>query len=50
MVLTFTDQDVMKMREIVLDADREQALKLIKEIIKRLDQQKNAGMKSHLGC
>ena len=48
MVLTFTDQDVMKMREIVLDENREQALKLIKEILKRLDQQKNTGMKSHL--
>lgn len=48
MVLTFTDQDIMKMREIVLDANHEQALRLIKEILKRLDQQKNTGMKSHL--
>lgn len=48
MILSLTDSDVIKMKEVVLDGDRDEALKLVRELIKRLDQQKNAGLKSHL--
>ena len=48
MTLTFSDKDIVRMKGIILDADSDEALKLIKEILKRFEQQKNAGMKSHL--
>lgn len=49
MVLTITVEDMQRMKLIVLDGDEKEALKLIKEFIKRLDQQAHRGMKSHLG-
>lgn len=48
MTFTFSDTDIMKMKGIILDVDHDEAIKFIKEIVKRLEQQKNAGMKSHL--
>jgi hypothetical protein len=36
------------MKAAVLDADGETAIQMLKKIIKRLEQQKQAGMKSHL--
>lgn len=48
MTLSFSDEDIMKMKGIILDVDRDEAINFIKEIVKRLEQQKNAGMKSHL--
>ena len=48
MVLTITDEDLVRMKMIVLDRDENEALTLIKELLKRLEQQKNLGLKSHL--
>lgn len=48
MVLNITEAEFMQMKAAVLDADGEEALRLLKDVIKRLEQQKLAGMKSHL--
>jgi len=49
MVLTITDQEFQEMRMAAMDEDKDEALRLIKLFIKRLEQQKQQGMKSHLG-
>jgi hypothetical protein len=48
MVLNLSDEDILRMKSAALDDDRNEALKLIKEFLKRLDQQKHSGMRSHL--
>jgi hypothetical protein len=48
MVLTISDEEIQQMRAVLLDADGEDALWLLKKFMKRLDQQKRSGMKSHL--
>jgi len=48
MVLTITEQVFQKMKMMVMDEDKDAALRLIKVFIKRLEQQKQQGMKSHL--
>ena len=50
MVLQLTEEELIKMEGAVLDGDGQEALILLKEFIKRIEQQKNAGMKSHLGA
>ncbi len=49
MVLTISDDEFMRMKTALLDADREEAFQLLKELVRKLEQQKNQGMKSHLG-
>ncbi len=49
MVLNLTENEFMQMKAAVLDRDGKEALRLLKEFIKRIEEQKNAGMKSHLG-
>jgi hypothetical protein len=49
MVLTISDEEIQQMQAALLDKDGEEALRLLKEYMKRLDQQKRSGMKSHLG-
>ena len=49
MVLTLTPEEFQRMKMAVLEGDGKEALKLVKEFIKRLEQQAQAGMKSHLG-
>ena len=48
-VLTITPDEFQQMEGIVLDADAGEALRLLKKFVKRLKEQKNQGMKSHLG-
>jgi hypothetical protein len=48
MILTISDQEFQEMRMIAMDDDKDEALRLINGFIKRLDQQKQQGMKSHL--
>ncbi|MGE0087292.1 MAG: hypothetical protein AB7S75_23035 [Desulfococcaceae bacterium] len=48
MVLTLSDTEIQRMKAALLDADGEEALLLLKEFVKRLEQQKHGGMKSHL--
>jgi hypothetical protein len=49
MVIEITPEELIKMKGALLDEDGKQALSIIKEFVKRIEQQKNAGMKSHLG-
>lgn len=48
MILTITDQEFHEMRMAAMDDDKDKALRLIKSFIKKLEQQKHQGMKSHL--
>jgi hypothetical protein len=48
MVLMITDKELLRMKMVVMDGDKEEALHLLREFVKRLEQQKNLGMKSHL--
>lgn len=48
MTITLTEEDILRMRGIILDKDSEDSLAIVKELLKRIDQSKNAGMKSHL--
>jgi hypothetical protein len=49
LVVTITESEFILMKSACLDKDGEEALKLLKEFIKRLEQQENRGLKSHLG-
>ena len=48
MVLTISDDEFIRMKMAVTDNDDEEALLIVKELVKRLEQQKNQGLKSHL--
>jgi len=48
MILTITDQEFHEMRMAAMDDDKDDALRLIKSFIKRLEQKKHQDMKSHL--
>ncbi len=49
MVLTISDEEIQQMQAALMDRDGEEALRLLKEFMKRLELQKRSGMKSHLG-
>jgi hypothetical protein len=48
MVLNITEEEFMRMQAIALDRDRNDALKIIAEFLKRIEQAKHHGLKSHL--
>jgi len=48
-VLPITPDEFQRMQSAVLDGDATAALKLIKEFVKRIKEQQNRGLKSHLG-
>ena len=48
-VLTIAPEEFQQMQSAVLDGDGGETLRLIKKFVKRLKEQKNQGMKSHLG-
>jgi hypothetical protein len=48
MVLTIQDDEFLQMKRTVLDRDLEEALRLIKSFVIRLEQQNHRGLKSHL--
>jgi hypothetical protein len=48
MVLTISEEELLQMKMVVMDKDRDQALTLIKNFLARLEQQGNRGLKSHL--
>jgi hypothetical protein len=48
MVLQISQEELQKMKQILLDEDFKEALILIKVFHKRLVEQMNKGMKSHL--
>jgi hypothetical protein len=47
-VLPITPDEFQRMQSAVLDGDGGEALRLLKDFIKRLQEQKNRGLKSHL--
>ena len=49
LVLAITEDEFIRIKSAVLDRDGEEALKLLKNFVKRLEQQENLGLKSHLG-
>ena len=49
MVLTISDEEIQQMQAALLDKDGKEALRLLKEFMKRLDKQRQSGMRSHLG-
>jgi len=49
LVVTITESELIRMRSAVMDKDGEEAVRLLKELIKRLEKQENLGLKSHLG-
>ncbi len=48
-VLTITPDEFQQMESTVLDGDAGEALRLLKKFVKRLKEQQNRGLKSHLG-
>jgi len=48
MILTISSHEFQVMRMAAMDDDKDEALRMIKAFIKRLEQQKQQGMKSHL--
>ena len=48
-VMAITESEFIRMKSAVMDKDGGEALQLLKEFIKRLEQQENLGLKSHLG-
>jgi hypothetical protein len=48
-IVTITESEFIQMKGVVMDRDGAEALKLIKELVKRLEEQENRGLKSHLG-
>jgi len=48
MILTISNHEFQVMRMAAMDDDKDEALRLVKDFIKRLEQQKHQGMKSHL--
>lgn len=48
MVLDITEQEFMGMKAAALDDDKDEALRILKQLIKRIEQQKQSGLKSHL--
>jgi hypothetical protein len=48
MVLTISEEEFLSMKRSVLDKDRDEALRLIKSFVARLEQQGNQSLKSHL--
>ena len=49
MVIQITPEELQKMKQVLLDEDLQEALDLLKVFHKRLMEQTNKGMKSHLG-
>lgn len=48
-VLTLTEPDWQRIKAAVLDRDGEEALSVLKEMVKRVEQQEARGLKSHMG-
>lgn len=47
-ILTITQEEFLSMKAAAIDDDKDEALRLIKLFIKRIEIQQNKGMKSHL--
>ena len=49
LVLPITPEELQLMESAILDEEADKALRLLKKFVKRLQEQKNRGLKSHLG-
>jgi hypothetical protein len=49
LALAITEGEFIRMKGAVMDRDGAEALKMLKELVKRLEEQENRGLKSHLG-
>ncbi len=49
LVLPLSQEEFQQMASVVLDEDGDEAVRLLKKFVKRLKEQQNRGMKSHLG-
>jgi len=47
-IIEINEEEEMRMKAALLDEDGNEALRLLKAFVKRMEQKKNAGMKSHL--
>ena len=48
MVLNISEEEFVRMKMVAMDRDEKEALGILKELVKRLQQQENLGLKSHL--
>ena len=48
MVLTITEKEFQEMKKVLLDGDAADALHLMRSFVKRLEQSRQGGLKSHL--
>jgi len=48
-IVTIPESEFIQMRGVVMDRDGAEALKLLKKLVKRLEEEENRGLKSHLG-
>jgi hypothetical protein len=48
MVLEISEEEWLEMQRAVLDGDREEAFRLLKGIVRRIEQRRRLGLKSHL--
>jgi hypothetical protein len=48
MVVTLTEEEFQEIKSTVLDADGNEALRILRKFIRRIEQQRQSGMKSHL--
>lgn len=48
MVLTVTDHEFIDMKRAIMDADPKEALRILREFVKRLEHVSKRGVKSHL--
>ncbi len=48
-ILTIAPEDWQRIKGVVLDQDGEEALRLLKAMIKQIELQEAKGLKSHLG-
>ena len=46
--MNITEEEFMRMQAIVLDHDRDAAVEMIRDFVKRLEQAMHSGLKSHL--
>jgi len=47
-VVSLDEHDLLELERIMTDRDEKEAFRLLKEFLKRLEQQKKLGLKSHL--
>jgi hypothetical protein len=47
-VLEISEEEWLEMQRAVLDGDREEAFRLLKGIVRRIEQRRRLGLKSHL--